>query len=39
VSWIAALLIVIAAAGCEGLCAGRDPMGRLKALEQPRWIG
>ena len=36
-NWIWALLIVIAAAGFEALCAGRDPMGRLKALNQPSW--
>jgi tryptophan-rich sensory protein len=37
VTYVAALLIIVAAAGFEGLCAGRDPMGQLKALNQPRW--
>jgi tryptophan-rich sensory protein len=37
VTYVAALFIIIAAAGFEALCAGRDPMGRLKSLEQPRW--
>lgn len=36
-SWLWAGLIVIAAAGFEGLCAGRDPMGQLRALKQPGW--
>jgi tryptophan-rich sensory protein len=35
--WLPAALIVVAAAGFEGLCAGRDPMGQLKALKQPSW--
>jgi tryptophan-rich sensory protein len=29
--------LCIAAAGIEGLCAGRDPMAQLKALKQPSW--
>jgi tryptophan-rich sensory protein len=36
-NWIWGLLIIIAAAGFEGLCAGRDPMGQLKDLKQPPW--
>jgi translocator protein len=36
-NWIWAGLICVAAAGVEGLCAGRDPMGQLKALRQPSW--
>ena len=36
-SWLWAGLICIAAAAFEGLCAGRDPMGQLKALNQPSW--
>ena len=32
-----ALLICAAAAGFEGLCAGRDPLAQLRALIQPRW--
>jgi tryptophan-rich sensory protein len=35
--WLLAGLIVIAAAGFEGLCAGRDPMGQLRAIKQPSW--
>lgn len=35
--WIWAGLICVAAAGLEGLCAGRDPIGKLKALRQPSW--
>jgi len=35
--WLLAGLICVAAAGFEGLCAGRDPMGQLKALKQPSW--
>ena len=35
--YVVALLITIAAAGLEGLSAGRDPMGQLKALNQPSW--
>lgn len=36
-TFLTALAICIAAAGFEGLCAGRDPMGQLKALKQPSW--
>ncbi len=36
-NWLWAALICIAAAAFEGLCAGRDPMGQLKALKQPWW--
>ena len=32
-----ALLICVVAAAAEGLCAGRDPMGQLKATRQPSW--
>ena len=32
-----AFAICVAAAGMEGLCAGRDPMGQLKATRQPSW--
>lgn len=35
--WLIAIGICIAAAALEGLCAGRDPMGKLKALKQPWW--
>lgn len=34
---LVALLICAAAAGIEALCAGRDPMGLLRTLKQPRW--
>lgn len=34
---VVALLICIAAAAIEGWCAGRDPMGQLRALRQPAW--
>jgi tryptophan-rich sensory protein len=37
VNWLWAGLIVVAAAGFEGLCAGRNPMAQLKALRQPSW--
>jgi tryptophan-rich sensory protein len=37
VSYIAALLICVVAAGVEGLCAGRDPLGQLRATRQPWW--
>ena len=37
IDWLIALGICIAAAGIEALCAGRDPMGQLRALKQPRW--
>lgn len=36
-AYLIALAICIAAAAFEGLCAGRDPMGQLTALKQPRW--
>lgn len=36
VYWLIALGICVAAA-LEGLCAGRDPMGQLRTLRQPRW--
>lgn len=36
-TYLIALAICIAAAALEGLCAGRDPLGQLKALKQPRW--
>jgi tryptophan-rich sensory protein len=36
-TYLIALLIIIAAAGLEGLCAGRDPIGRLRVLKQPGW--
>lgn len=36
-NWLWAAVIIVAAAGLEGLCSGRDPMGQLKALKQPRW--
>ena len=36
-NWIWAGLICIAAAGFEGLCAGRNPTGQLKAMKQPSW--
>lgn len=36
-NWLWAGSIVVAAAGFEGLCAGRDPMGQLKAMKQPSW--
>jgi len=35
--WIWAGAICVAAAGLEGLCAGRGPMAALKTLRQPRW--
>lgn len=35
--WLWAGAICVAAAALEGLCAGRDPMGQLKALKQPSW--
>lgn len=37
IDWLIALGICFAAAGIEALCAGRDPMARLRALKQPRW--
>lgn len=36
-TWLVALALLVAAAGFEGLCAGSDPMGALKQLNQPRW--
>jgi tryptophan-rich sensory protein len=36
-NYLVALGLCIAAAAVEGLCAGRDPMGQLKALKQPWW--
>ena len=36
-SYLAAFGMCIAAAAFEGLCAGRDPMGQLRRLRQPRW--
>jgi tryptophan-rich sensory protein len=36
-SFLAAFLICLTAAAFEGLCAGRDPMDKLRALCQPRW--
>ena len=35
--YVTALLICVAAAAFEGMCAGRDPMGKLRALRQPSW--
>jgi tryptophan-rich sensory protein len=36
-NYLGALLICVAAAAVEGLCAGRDPMAQLKATKQPPW--
>lgn len=36
-NYLIALLICVVAAAFEGLCAGRDPMGQLKATKQPSW--
>jgi len=36
-TYLIAFLICALAAGFEALCAGRDPMGRLRALRQPAW--
>ena len=36
-NWLWAGLICVAAAAIEGLCAGRDPLAKLKALRQPDW--
>lgn len=36
-NWLVAIGICVAAAAFEGLCAGRDPMAKLRALRQPRW--
>ena len=35
--YLLALLICAGMALLEGVCAGRDPMGQLRALHQPRW--
>ena len=35
--YLIALLICLAAAAFEGLCAGRDPMAKLRLLRQPSW--
>ena len=32
-----ALLVCVTAAVAEGLCAGRDPMAKLRAIRQPSW--
>jgi tryptophan-rich sensory protein len=32
-----ALVLCVVMATVEGLCAGPDPMGRLKTLKQPSW--
>jgi tryptophan-rich sensory protein len=36
-NYVIALSICAVAAAFEGLCAGRDPMGQLKATKQPSW--
>ena len=36
-TYAAAILSCLAAAAFEGLCAGRDPMAKLRALRQPSW--
>jgi len=36
-NYLTALAICVCAAAFEALCAGRDPMARLKALNQPSW--
>lgn len=36
-TYLIALLICVTAAAFEGLCAGRDPMGALRATQQPSW--
>lgn len=36
-NYVIALSICVVAAAIEGLCAGRDPMGQLKAMKQPSW--
>ena len=36
-TYLIAFLICAAAAAFEALCAGRDPMGKLRALKQPAW--
>lgn len=35
--WAAAIAICVLAAVFEGLCAGPNPMAKLRALDQPRW--
>jgi tryptophan-rich sensory protein len=35
--YVVALSLIVAAAAFEGMCAGRDPMGQLRALRQPSW--
>jgi tryptophan-rich sensory protein len=35
--WLIAIGLCVVAAGFEGLCAGRDPLAKLRALRQPRW--
>lgn len=35
--YVVAFSAVLVAAAFEGMCAGRDPMGQLKALKQPSW--
>ena len=37
VNYLIAFAICVGAALIEGLCAGRDPMGQLKATRQPSW--
>ena len=36
-NYLLALAVCIAAAGVEGLCAGRDPLKQLSATKQPSW--
>ncbi len=36
-NYLLALLICAAAAAAEGLCAGRNPMAKLRAIRQPSW--
>lgn len=36
-NFLGAFLICAAAAAFEGLCAGSDPMGKLRAHKQPGW--
>ena len=36
-NWMWAGLICAVAAALEGLCAGRDPLGQLRATKQPSW--
>jgi tryptophan-rich sensory protein len=35
--YLVALGICVIAAGVESLCAGRDPLAKLKATKQPSW--